>query len=90
VTKLKGLTIGYEKVDLNISTKSSGNLFKRAIERNSTKSYMPNKSNLPWRKLESSEITEIATVCVMYHSALNNLSQLKLDILSGNANRQRN
>lgn len=74
--------MGYEKVDFPNVQHSSGNLFKRALERSATKS-MPNKLNRPWRKLGSDDVSQVAIVCGMYHAALNTLSQLKLDILSG-------
>lgn len=62
---------------------NSTNLFKRALERSTTKTQMPNKLNKPWRKLGCEDVTQVAIVCGMYHAALNTLSQLKLDILSG-------
>lgn len=61
---------------------SGNNLLRRALERSSTKNNL-NKSGKPWRKLDSSDVMQIAKVCTMYHAALSTLSQLKLDILSG-------
>lgn len=79
---LKELALGYEKVDFTLPQQSSGNLFKRALERTSSKSTQ-SKANKPWRKLGSTEVSKVAIVCAMYHAALQTLSQLKLDILSG-------
>lgn len=79
---LKELSDGYEKVDFTIPQQSSGNLFKRALERSSSKTTQ-GKVNRVWRKLGSPEVTRVAVVCAMYHAALQTLSQLKLDILSG-------
>ena len=80
--QLKELVVGFEKIDFPLAQNQSGNLFKRALERSSSKS-IQNKSNRPWRKLGSPEVTQVAIVCAMYHAALQTLSQLKLDILSG-------
>lgn len=79
---MKELALGYEKIDMAVPQQSSGNLFKRALERSTTKS-TPGKTNKPWRKLGSIEVSKVAIVCAMYHAALQTLSQLKLDILSG-------
>lgn len=79
---LKELAVGYEKVDLTLTQQSSGNLFKRALERTSSKTTQ-GKASKPWRKLGSAEVSKVAIVCAMYHAALQTLSQLKLDILSG-------
>lgn len=79
---MKELALGYEKVDLTLPQQGSGNLFKRALERTSSKSAQ-GKVNKPWRKIGSAEVSKVAIVCAMYHAALQTLSQLKLDILSG-------
>lgn len=79
---LKELVAGYEKLEFSVHTPSSGNLFKRALEKTSSKSSQ-SKASKPWRKLGSAEVSQIAIVCSMYHAALQTLSQLKLDILSG-------
>lgn len=74
--------MGYEKIEYTLPQQGSGNLLKRALERTSSKSTQ-NKTSKPWRKLGSPEISKVAIVCSMYHAALQTLSQLKLDILSG-------
>lgn len=79
---LKELSIGYEKIEYTVPQQGTGNLLKRALERTSSKSTQ-NKASKPWRKLGCAEISKVAIVCAMYHSALQTLSQLKLDILSG-------
>lgn len=80
---LKELSMGYEKIEYTFPQQGSGNLLKRALERTSSKSTQSKASNKQWRKLGSSEVAKVAIVCSMYHSALQTLSQLKLDILSG-------
>lgn len=83
VDKLKELSVGYEKVDFPNPHHISSNLFKRALELGTTKANQSNKNNKPWRKLICDETKQVVAVCSMYHAALNTLSQLKLDILSG-------
>lgn len=84
VNELKELTVGYEKVEFPNHQIGSTSLFKRALERNASKyTTAASGGSKPWRKIGSNEITRIAIVCEMYYSALNTLSQLKLDILSG-------
>lgn len=79
---LKELTVGYEKIEFVLPNQNGGNLLKRALERTSAKS-VQSKPGKPWRKVGSPEVSKVAMVCAMYHSALHTLSQLKLDILSG-------
>lgn len=74
--------MGYEKIEYTLPQQGSGNLLKRALERTQSKSTQ-SKTSKPWRKLGSPEISKVAIVCSMYHAALQTLSQLKLDILSG-------
>lgn len=83
VDKLKELSIGYEKVEFPNPHHISSNLFKRALELGTTKANQSNKNNKPWRKFVGDETKQVVAVCSMYHAALNTLSQLKLDILSG-------
>lgn len=56
------------------------NFIKRAFESRG------NKTNVQkvYRALGSPEVHRIVLLCSMYHTALNTLSQLKLDILTGN------
>lgn len=79
---LKELTTGYEKIEYTSQQPGTGNLLKRALERTSSKSTQC-KTNKQWRKLGSTEVSRIAIVCSMYYAALQTLSQLRLDILSG-------
>lgn len=74
--------MGYEKIDFVLPQQNAGNLLKRALERTSTKTTQ-NKPTKPWRKLGSAEVSQVAMVCSMYHAALQTLSHLKLDLLSG-------
>lgn len=80
---MKELSIGYDKVEFPNPHHISSNLFKRALELGTTKASQSNKNNKPWRKLVGDETKQVVAVCSMYHAALNTLSQLKLDILSG-------
>lgn len=79
---MKELSVGYEKIECPLPGNSTGNLLKRALERSSVRGN-PNKNVKPFRKLGSPEVSRVSLVCAMYHAALNTLSQLKLDILSG-------
>ena len=82
---LKELAVGYETIDYPIpSGNSTGNLLKRALtfERSSMKG-QPNKAGKMYRKLGCAEVSRVALTCSMYHAALSALSQLRLDILSG-------
>lgn len=84
VNELKELSVGYEKVEFPNPQTGSTNLFKRALERNAAKvTASTSKAGKPWRKIGSNEVSRMAIVCEMYYAALNTLSQLKLDILSG-------
>ncbi|GJQ75479.1 hypothetical protein Trydic_g17567 [Trypoxylus dichotomus] len=58
---------------------STSNFIKRAFESRG------NKTNVQkvYRALGSPEVHRIVLLCSMYHTALNTLSQLKLDILTG-------
>lgn len=58
------------------------NFIKRAFESRS------NKTNVQktYRALGSPEVHQIVLLCSMYHTALNTLNQLKLDILTGKCN----
>lgn len=86
VDKLKELSVGYEKVDFPNPNHISSNLFKRALELGTTKANNSTKNNKPWRKFAGDDTKQVVAVCSMYHAALNTLSQLKLDILSGRWN----
>ncbi|XP_062543372.1 ubiquitin-protein ligase E3B [Armigeres subalbatus] len=85
---LKELAIGFETIEYAIpSGNSTGNLLKRALtfERSSVKTSGPGekKTSKAFRKMGSAEMSRVALTCAMYHAALNALSQLRLDILSG-------
>lgn len=56
-----------------------GNIFKRAIESRTNKN-VSQKNN---RLLENAEVRKVISICSLYQTALNTLSQLKLDILTG-------
>jgi ubiquitin-protein ligase E3 B len=80
---LKKLTVGYEHVEVPVPASTTTNLLKRALERSSVKGSPSGKSNKPYRKLGSDEVSRVALVCTIYHAALTTLAQLRLDILSG-------
>ncbi|KAL1381557.1 hypothetical protein pipiens_003410 [Culex pipiens pipiens] len=93
---LKQLSVGYETIEYTIpSGNSTGNLLKRALtfERSGGGGALGTglggdgggkKSNRSaCRKIGSAEVSRVALTCAMYHGALNALSQLRLDILSG-------
>nr|XP_032513418.1 ubiquitin-protein ligase E3B [Danaus plexippus plexippus] len=52
---------------------------RRAIEARTNRS----NSNKNFRKLGSPDCTKIALICSMYHTALHTMTQVKLDILTG-------
>lgn len=54
--------------------------FKRALESRS------NKTNVQkiYRSLGSPEVHRVVLICSLYHTALNTLTQMQLDILTGN------
>lgn len=59
---------------------SGTSFFKRALESRS------NKTNVQkvYRSLGSPEVHRVVLVCSLYHTALNTLTQMQLDILTGN------
>uniref|UniRef100_A0A1B6LAX7 Ubiquitin-protein ligase E3B n=1 Tax=Graphocephala atropunctata TaxID=36148 RepID=A0A1B6LAX7_9HEMI len=58
----------------------SSNLFKRALEARTNRA---NAAKQLRNKLGSPETTKVALICTLYHTALNTLTQLRLDILTG-------
>lgn len=59
---------------------SGTSFFKRALESRS------NKTNTikTYRSLGSPEVHRVVLICSLYHTALNTLTQMQLDILTGN------
>lgn len=58
----------------------SGNFLKRALESRTNRT----NTQRPYRALGSPEVHRIVLLCSLYYTALNTLTQLKLDILTGN------
>lgn len=58
---------------------SGASFFKRALESRS------NKANVQktYRSLGSPEVHRVVLICSLYHTALNTLTQMQLDILTG-------
>ncbi|XP_068149588.1 ubiquitin-protein ligase E3B isoform X2 [Drosophila tropicalis] len=83
---LKDINLNYERIEFQSPQQpSTSNLLRRAIERSSTRgvnmSSRPSKQQ--WRKLDNPEVLQVARICGMYYAALNTLSQMKLNILTG-------
>ncbi|CAH1986182.1 unnamed protein product [Acanthoscelides obtectus] len=58
---------------------SGSNFFKKVLEGRSNKSH----SLKTYRALGSPEVHRVILICSMYHTALNTLTQMQLDILTG-------
>lgn len=71
---LQQLVVGYEEVEYLPS--QSANILKKIVDRKE-------RTNNKYRKIGSNEVTKIALICAMYHTAIVTLTQLRLDILSG-------
>ncbi|KRF99210.1 uncharacterized protein Dwil_GK12351, isoform B [Drosophila willistoni] len=83
---LKDINLNYERIEFQSPQQpSTSNLLRRAIERSSARgvnmSSRPSKQQ--WRKLDNPEVLQVARICGMYYAALNTLSQMKLNILTG-------
>lgn len=72
---MSSLSEGVETTEPQVST----SLLRRAMESRSNRA----NSNKACRKLCSPEVFKVANICSMYHTALCTLTQLKLDILTG-------
>lgn len=80
---LSELVAGSEPPGCNLSptqhTFAGANFFKKVLE-NRTNRMSTQKS---YRALGSPEVHKIVLTCSLYHTALNTLTQLQLDILTG-------
>lgn len=82
--KLSEVNQNYERTEFQIPIQpSSSNILRRAIERSTTRNNFPKPSKISWRKMDSPDTIHISRVCALYYAALNTLSQLKMDILTG-------
>jgi ubiquitin-protein ligase E3 B len=86
VSLLLGQTLSelVENVAENISevpssSGGSSNILKRALDHRSNRTSAPKHL----RKVGSSECTKVAFLCSLYQTALGTLTQMKLDILTG-------
>ncbi|XP_059216433.1 ubiquitin-protein ligase E3B [Stomoxys calcitrans] len=81
---LKEINVNFERIEFQApSLASTSNLLRRALERSSTRTNLNKSSKIAWRKLDAPEVIQVSRICAMYYSALNTLSQLKLEILTG-------
>lgn len=73
---------GIEPPPVNNATQNSSgaNFLKRAFESRSNKANVHVNS---YRWLGSPDVYKVMLVCSLYHTALNTLTQMKLDILTG-------
>ncbi|XP_017769365.1 PREDICTED: ubiquitin-protein ligase E3B [Nicrophorus vespilloides] len=78
---LSGMVKGVEapKASTSPSHNSTANFLKKALESRSNKT----NSIKTYRTLGSPDVHRVVLICSMYHTALNTLNQLKLDILTG-------
>lgn len=72
----------------NLQTTNNGGFIRRAIEKASVSvsrsgSGISSSGSSQYRRLGSPETTVIALICTLYETALNTLTQVKLDILTG-------
>lgn len=58
------------------------NFFKRALESRTNKA----NTQKSYKSIESSEVRQVILGCSFYYTALTTLTQLRLDILTGNNN----
>ncbi|XP_037932365.1 ubiquitin-protein ligase E3B [Teleopsis dalmanni] len=80
---LKEVNTNFERIEfLPPSQASTSNLIRRALERNSSRGNA-SKNNKQWRKIDSNEVIHVSRICATFYAALNTLSQMKLDILTG-------
>ncbi|KAI8040542.1 ubiquitin-protein ligase E3B isoform X1 [Drosophila gunungcola] len=87
---LKEINANYERIEFQSPQQpSTSNLLRRALERSSTRgvNLMGGVTSKPckqqWRKLDNADVVQVSRICGMYYAALNTLSQMKLDILTG-------
>ncbi|XP_050345337.1 ubiquitin-protein ligase E3B [Nymphalis io] len=65
-----------------VQTSNPASFIRRAIEARTNRG----NSSKNFRKLGSPDCTKVALICSMYHTALQTMSQVKLDILTGLCN----
>ncbi|XP_070070990.1 ubiquitin-protein ligase E3B isoform X2 [Drosophila takahashii] len=87
---LKEINLNYERIEFQPPQQpSTSNLLRRALERSSTRGVNlmgvanSKQTKQQWRKLDNADVVQVSRICGMYYAALNTLSQMKLDILTG-------
>ncbi|KAH8384380.1 hypothetical protein KR200_000365 [Drosophila serrata] len=83
---LKDINRNYERIEFQSPQQpSTSNLLRRALERSSTRGggASSKQAKQQWRRLDNAEVLQVSRICGMYYAALNTLSQMKLDILTG-------
>lgn len=87
---LKDINEKYERIEFQSPQQpSTSNLLRRALERSSNcgsgllASAAGKQTKVQWRKLDNNDVVQVSRICGMYYAALNTLSQMKLDILTG-------
>ncbi|XP_043650332.1 ubiquitin-protein ligase E3B isoform X1 [Drosophila teissieri] len=87
---LKQINVNYERIEFQSPQQpSTSNLLRRALERSSTRGVnlmgvaSCKQAKQQWRKLDNAAVVQVSRICGMYYAALNTLSQMKLDILTG-------
>ncbi|XP_017071877.1 ubiquitin-protein ligase E3B [Drosophila eugracilis] len=87
---LKEINLNYERIEFQSPQQpSTSNLLRRALERSSTRGVNlmgvtnSKQTKHQWRKLDNADVVQVSRVCAMYYTALDTLSQMKLDILTG-------
>ncbi|XP_037720549.1 ubiquitin-protein ligase E3B [Drosophila subpulchrella] len=87
---LKEINLNYERIEFQPPQQpSTSNLLRRALERSSTRGVNlmgvanSKQAKQQWRKLDNADVVQVSRICGMYYAALNTLSQMKLDILTG-------
>ncbi|CAD7004878.1 unnamed protein product [Ceratitis capitata] len=83
VDTLRDINATYERVEFQPpSQASTSNIIRRALDRGSSRGTF-NRGNRSWRRLDCAEVEQVSRVSAMFYAALNTLSQLRLDILTG-------
>ncbi|XP_053953926.1 ubiquitin-protein ligase E3B [Anastrepha ludens] len=83
VDLLRNINATYERIEFQSpSQASTSNLIRRALDRGSTRGNF-SRGSRTWRRMDGNEVEHVSRVCAMFYAALNTLSQLRLDILTG-------
>ncbi|XP_011210956.1 ubiquitin-protein ligase E3B [Bactrocera dorsalis] len=80
---LRDINATYERIEFQPPAQAStSNILRRALDRGSARGTFI-RGNRTWRRLDCAEVEQVSRVCAMFYAALNTLSQLRLDILTG-------